>query len=43
MDGSTLRVELQSTDPKKPLQHSVITLYLAGVQCPLVPMPPRQE
>lgn len=39
LDGSTLRVELQNKE--KPLHNSVITLFLAGVQAPIIPAPPK--
>lgn len=35
-DGSTFRVEIHGLNG---LQHDIITLYLAGVQCPRTPLP----
>jgi len=37
LDGSTLRIELMDTTGK--LSNKMITMYLAGVQCPRVPLP----
>lgn len=35
-DGSTFRVEIHGVNG---LHHEIITLYLAGVQCPRTPLP----
>jgi hypothetical protein len=43
LDGSTVRVEILSTDASKPLAHRSFNLFLAGVQAPRVPPPPRRE
>lgn len=37
-DGSTLRIEIPSTESRFPLQHKIITLYLAGIQAPRIPL-----
>jgi len=44
-DGSTLRLEIfgKPGDDKPSQQHTMITLFLAGVQAPKIPPPPRVQ